>query len=764
MLFAVLSCFALAFIAPWLARLARGAVGWVIAVLPLSLCAYFFSLLPRIAAGEVIVESRPWVPALGVNLTFYLDGLSLLFALLITGIGALIMIYAGGYLAGHEQLGRFYVFILSFMGAMLGLVLTGNLITLFVFWELTSITSYLLIGFKHEDEKSRKSALQALLVTGIGGLVLLAGLIMMALVGGTFEFHELLALENLRDHPYYLGILLLVLVGAFTKSAQFPFHFWLPGAMAAPTPVSAYLHSATMVKAGVYLLARMFPVLGETDPWVFLVTPVGAITMLYGGYLALTKTDFKLILAYSTVSALGTLTLLLGSSLEGAATAAVVFLLAHALYKGAFFMIAGAVDHEAGTREVDALGGLYRAMPISAGVALLAAVSLAGFGPVLSFIGKEMVLEVVLETEWARLVLTPAVVIGGALFVAVAAIVSLRPFFGQMRPTPKHPHEAPPSMWLGPGLLAVLGFVLGLVPVLVAETVVAPAAAAILGEPVAISLYLWHGFNTALLLSITSVILGLLLFYAWDTWRRFTAGLEAVLSWGPERLYFLSLDGLNWTAQTQTRILQNGVLRYYFLTILGTMVVLVGGAFMARGGLNFQLELADILFYEWVLAGLMLMGALLAVVTTSRLTALIALGVVGFAVALTYILFAAPDVAMTQLFVETLTVILVAIILVYLKEFRAISTPATKLRDAAIALASGAVLTTLLLAVIELPFDFTIPQYFAEMSVPLAHGRNIVNVILVDYRALDTLGEIGVLVVAGMGVYALLKLRLGRGK
>nr|MDQ3396786.1 Na(+)/H(+) antiporter subunit A [Deinococcota bacterium] len=437
MLVAVLSCFIVAFLAPWLAAMAGRAVGWLLALLPMSLFVYFLSLVPRVSAGEEIVESLPWVPALDVSLSFYLDGLSLLFALLISGIGTLIMIYAGGYLKGHPGIGRFYLFILAFMGSMLGLVLTGNLVTLFVFWELTSLTSYLLIGFNHESEASRKAALQALLVTGLGGLVMLAGFVMIALIGGSLEFTTVLGQGDLlREHPLYLAVLLLVLAGAFTKSAQFPFHFWLPSAMEAPTPVSAYLHSATMVKAGVYLLARMSPVLAGTEAWFYIVTTFGAVTMLVGGYLALTKTDLKRVLAYSTVSALGTLVLLLGLASPAAATAAIVFLLAHALYKGAFFMLAGAVDHETGTRNILTLGGLRRVMPLTAAIALLAAVSLAGFGPVFSFIAKELLLEAVLEVERARFILLPAVVLAGALFVAVAAIVGIRPFFGALKATP----------------------------------------------------------------------------------------------------------------------------------------------------------------------------------------------------------------------------------------------------------------------------------------------------------------------------------------
>jgi multicomponent Na+:H+ antiporter subunit A len=403
MLAAVFSSFGAALAAPWLHRVTRGATAPLLALLPASLLIYFASFAGRIAKGERVTVSYAWAPNLGVNLSFALDGLSLLFALLICGIGALVVIYAGGYLAGHHQLGRFYAFLLLFMASMLGLVLADNLLLLFVFWELTSISSFLLIGFDHEQEASRAAALQALLVTGGGGLALFAGMILLGLAGDSFELSTLLARGDMvRGDTRYLPILLLVVAGAFTKSAQVPFHFWLPGAMAAPTPVSAYLHSATMVKAGVYLLARLSPILGETATWTAIVAPVGAITMLLGGVIALYQTDLKRILAYSTISALGTLVLLLGLGTAAAITAAIVFLFAHALYKGALFMVAGALDHETGTRDVEQLGGLRRAMPVTAVVAALAAVSLAGFGPVVSFIGKELLLEAVLAGGSAR--------------------------------------------------------------------------------------------------------------------------------------------------------------------------------------------------------------------------------------------------------------------------------------------------------------------------------------------------------------------------
>jgi multicomponent Na+:H+ antiporter subunit A len=763
MLFAVLSGFGLALGAPWIERLARAATGWLLALLPLGLTLYFATFIGRVAGGMTVSATYSWVPALGVNLSFYLDGLSLLFALLILGIGALILIYAGGYLGTHRHLGRFYAFLLLFMAAMLGLVLADNLFTLFVFWELTSISSFLLIGFSHQREESRAAATQALLVTGGGGLALLAGLIMLGIAGGSFELSTLLGRgDALRGHPLYLPILLLVLAGAFTKSAQVPFHFWLPSAMEAPTPVSAYLHSATMVKAGVYLLARVSPILGGTGTWISIVTVVGAATMLTGGVLALYQTDLKRILAYSTISALGMLVLLLGLGTEGAIAAAVVFLLAHALYKGALFMVAGALDHETGTRDVELLGGLWRAMPITAAVTGLAAVSLAGFGPVLSFIGKELALEAVLDSESLSALLTSAVVISGALFVTVAAIVGIRPFFGDLRPTPKHPHEAPPSMWLGPALLAFAGLAFGLLPTLV-EPIVGSAASAILGQPEVVDLALWHGLNLPLALSVVSVVAGLGLFLAWNPLRHATSWLARVFGWGPSRWYRLALDGMYTLARSLTRLLQSGYLRVYLQIIIVTAVGLVGSTLVSRGGVPVALVWADVRFYEAGLAVLILLAAAMAVRAPGRLTTVAALSVVGYGVSLLYILYGAPDLAMTQILVETLTVILFVLVFYHLPRFSRLSSVATRARDGIIALTTGGLIMLLVLAVTAEPTDTTIAKYYAEQSLPLAHGRNIVNVILVDFRGFDTLGEITVLSVAAIGVYALLKLRPSKG-
>jgi multicomponent Na+:H+ antiporter subunit A len=583
MLVAVLSGFVLAGLAPLVTMIGRKATGWILALLPLGLFIYFGSFIGPVSAGAVIAEARPWVPTLGISLSFYLDGLSLIFALIITGIGSLVIIYGGGYLAGDRQISRFYVYILMFMASMLGVVLADNVITLFVFWELTSVSSFLLIGYYHEQADSRAAALQALLVTGAGGLALLAGLTIMALVGGSWEISELLNRgEILANSALYPAILGLVLAGAFTKSAQFPFHFWLPNAMAAPAPVSTYLHSATMVKAGIYLLARLSPALGNTGAWLYLVTGFGVVTMLLGAYIAWQQTDLKRILAYSTVSALGLLTMLLGLGDEHAIEAAIVFLVVHSLYKGSLFMVAGTVDHETGMRFIDRLGGLRRLMPITATAAVLAALSMSGVPLFLGFIGKELIYEATLEGEVAWQVLTASAVLANILTIVAAGLVTVRPFFGKLAPTPKPPHEAPVSMWLGPIILAGLGLLLGLISIEaialnIDKALVSPAVSAVLAEPTVVSLHLFPDeLSLVLLLSAITIAGGIGVYLVRDRLYRAVQPLSMVTRWGPERWYAWTLDGMMILARYQTRLLQSGYLRYYLMTVILTTVIMAG--------------------------------------------------------------------------------------------------------------------------------------------------------------------------------------------
>jgi multicomponent Na+:H+ antiporter subunit A len=740
----------------------RKITGWIISILPLSLFIFFSNQIPHIASGEPFTISIHWVPSLNINLSFHLDGLSLLFSLLVTGIGTFIIIYGSGYLQDHKNIAQFYLYTILFMVSMLGVVLSDNIFSLFVFWELTSLSSFLLIGFENEKEKARSAALQALLVTSLGGLALLAGLILLSQVGGSTELSELANFANsIKVNPLYLPILLLILTGAFTKSAQVPFHFWLPNAMEAPTPVSAYLHSATMVKAGVYLLARLYLSLGGTAAWFTILTIVGVSTMLVGAYLAFNHTEIKRILAYSTISSLGTMVLLIGLGVNGAVKAAVVFLLAHALYKGALFMIAGAIYKKTGTLNLDQLGGLWRFMPITMVITGLAAISLSSIGPVLSFIGKEMIFETVLAIPKLWFILTLVSVISAGVSVAVALNLFILPFFRNSTSTPNLPKDPSFSLLLGPGLLALSGFFLGLFPGTISNTIVQPAIFSILGEHYSGPIALWHGFNPSLALSGAALVLGIIFYRKWVVWRKSTSSLEVYLKRGPSWFYDRSIESLHSFANSQTNFLQSGHLSNYLLTIIFITVLLVGYPLLFRTSLLPLPSWSEIRFYEAGLAMLIIAATVAAIIMRSRLAAVAALGVVGYGVALIFTFFGAPDLAMTQVMIETLTVILLVLVLYHLPGFAILSTRRERIRDAILAMAAGGLMTLFILLGTSIQVFPSISNYYIENSVTLAHGRNIVNIILVEFRALDTLGEITVLSLAGVGVFALLKLRLG---
>lgn len=761
MLLAVLSGYLLAIVAPALHRITGRYIGWTLAVLPASLAAYFASLIPAVQANGSLLFEFTWMPGLGVNLDFLVDGLSLTFALLISGIGTFILIYAGAYLAGHKYLARFFVIMLSFMASMLGLVLSDNLFSIFVFWELTSITSYMLIGFNHEDVQARKCALQGLFVTVAGGLALMAGLILLALMSSSYSLSEILSSDlALHEHALYTGAVICILAGCFTKSAQVPFHFWLPNAMAAPTPVSAFLHSATMVKAGIYLMARLNSSMGEGELWSNALMLFGAATMFTGAYLAVSSTGIKKVLAYSTIMALGTLTMLIGVGTELAMTAFICFLVAHSLYKGALFMIAGALDHETGTKDITLMGGLRKTMPVTATIACLAALSLAGLPPLFGFIAKELLFESLLDAPlWSTGLITVAV---GAsiLIVGVAGLVAIKPFFGKTGNTPKKPHEAPFGMLIGPAVLSLLALIFGLVPFLPEGALLQTAVASVLGSTVETDLALWHGVNLPLMLSAGSLIVGVSLLAGWS---RFQPALYAINTFagrfGPEAGYFKFMEGITTVAAWQTRVLQNGVLGLYLLLLVAVTFGLTGYTLLTHHGINLTLDLTDSHFYEWGIALLLVAAAIFASATHSRLGSVASMGVLGFAVALTFILFSAPDLGITQLLVETLTVILLVLVLFKLPEFVNLSSPFERYRDLAVAVFAGLVMTLLILASLDVQYFDTISSYYVENSGTLGHGRNIVNVILVDFRALDTLGEIFVLSLAALGVLSMIKLK-----
>lgn len=760
----VLSGFVLAVLAPWLNRIAGRHAGLLLASLPAALFAYFLGLLSPVTSGTSVTELTKWVPSLGVNLSFHVDGLSLIFCLLITGVGAAVIAYTGAYMPKHHQLGHLQAYLLAFMASMLGLVLSDNILALFVFWELTAITSYLLIGFNHEEAKSRDSALQAMLVNGMGGLCLLAGVILLGGIGGTLSIQELIpSADAIRAHPHYLAALLLVLMGAFTKSAQFPFHFWLPGAMAAPSPVSAYLHSATMVKAGVYLLLRLTPVLGGTPEWVAIIAPVGALTMLIGAVMAFFRTDLKQILAYTTVSMLGALVMLVGLNTEDSIAAAMVLLIVHSMYKGTLFLVTGSVDHGAGTREIGSLGGLREAMPITAIAASLAALSMAGLPPMLGFVSKELWYESALHLSSGSLLVVVASVVANGLGFALAGIVAYSVFFGEAKHPDAHPHDPPLAMSAGPLLLASISLLAGLLPALAIEPLTGAALTAVGVDSSTYHLALWHGLNPAFGLSLLTVALGAGIYVKRNQIRRGLNGFGWLGAFGPQRVYEQSLAKSIAYASFQTHLLQSGYLRSYVMVVVLTTALMVSLSVTWGELQSIAIPAFDVRVHEALLAVVILGSAAMMVRIRSILAAVAALGVVGYGVALMFYMFSAPDLAMTQLAVETLSVILFVLVLWGLPEAKALSSRRARIRDGIVALTAGGLMTLFLLVVLSAPFQSRLAGYFNENSALQANGRNVVNVILVDYRAFDTMGEITVLAVAAIGVYALLKIRKREG-
>ena len=757
----ILSPFVLAVLAAWLVGRRPHRAG-LLAVWPALMAVRFGGEMRRAMAGGGHVVELPWAPSLGLSLSFNLDGLGLLFALLITGIGALIVLYASRYLEGHAQAGRFYASLFAFMGAMLGVVLSNNILTLFVFWELTGFTSYLLIGFDHERAAARAAALQALIVTGAGGLALLAAGVLLMAVAGTTELSMMAAARtSIVASPFYAAIAVLILLAAFTKSAQVPFHFWLPNAMEAPTPVSAYLHSATMVKAGVYLIARMTPVVGSTALWTTAVATAGAATMLVGAYRAVQETDLKRILAYSTLSALGVLTMLLGVGTREAIVAALVYLVAHAGYKGALFLVAGAIDHETGTRDISVLSGLRGAMPMTALAGGAAAISMAGVPLTLGFAGKDAAYEALLHaTDWYPWLL--ALIVGASILLGLAGLLAgVLPFVGNGGPATEV-HDPRWPLWLPPLTLATLGLAAGFAPSLL-NGPLSTAAAAIAGEPVEVALRVWHGLTPALLLSVLTLA-GVGLAYMART------GLRTRM-WTPRRgaedAYNAALRSLDRVSHVIAPPLHSASLRTYVRVIVVTSIVVGGAALATDPGLGSAVPRTRIAAHDVLIVCLIIGGAGGATFARSTMSAVLSLGAVGYGVAMMFLSFGAPDLAMTQFSVETLTVLIYVLVFRHFRELGAFSPLLVRLRDGVIAIAIGLFIGALLLSVATTETAAGLKGYFAEFGPTLGHGRNIVNVILVDFRGFDTLGEISVLSTAAIGVRGLLRLaddrRFGSG-
>ncbi|NNE80141.1 MAG: monovalent cation/H+ antiporter subunit A [Silicimonas sp.] len=737
--------------------------------LMVSLAAFLGLLtnLPALLAGEVVTARVDWMPTLGLNFTLMLDGLGFFFAFLILGIGLLIISYARHYLSRDDHMGEFFTYLLLFQGAMVGIVLSDNILLLLVFWELTSLSSFLLIGYWKHLPEGRQGARMALAVTGMGGLAMIAGMLILGQIVGSYDLSVILQnREAIQADPMYVPALILILLGCFTKSAQFPFHFWLPHAMAAPTPVSAYLHSATMVKAGIFLMARMWPVLSGTPEWFAIVTTAGLVTMVLGALIALFKHDLKALLAFSTVSHLGLITMLLGTGTAFGAMAAVFHILNHATFKAALFMSAGIIDHEAHSRDIRRLGGLRRLMPVTFAIATLAALSMAGIPLLNGFLSKEMMLEeanhtVLFGSYW----LVPVLATFGALLSAAYSFRLIgHTFLGPVRDDyPSAPHDPGPGMWLPPAFLVVPVVVIGVAPFL-AEPFVRLVTASVLGEAAALPdahLKIWHGLVPALYMSVIAVVGGLLLMgvfkpllRVWETAPR------------PEaKVIFESIvDASVATARGLVLTLHNGAFtRYASITVLA--ILGLGYHAWSTGTLSAptrEMQAAGAV----PIAGLLMLVAAtvgLVVLHRNRFLALIFIGIVGLMVSIGFVFLSAPDLAMTQFTVEVVTIILMLLALNFLPKTTPVESSALRhMRDAGLALAGG-------LAAFSLAFHFMmrdavaipISEFHLANSYKGGGGTNVVNVILVDFRGFDTYGEIIVLGIAALLIFALTETLLG---
>lgn len=792
---AILLPFLFAVCGPLLNRLLpRVHTGWFMLPVPIVLFVYLLSLIPEIASVGTIESTVPWMPSIGVEFAVVVDGLGLLFALLITGIGLLVVIYSIYYLDHkHEKLKPFYVYLMLFMGAMLGLVLSDNLIVLYGFWELTSISSFLLIAFWNKREKSRYGAMKSMVITVCGGLAMFAGFVLLYVMAGTFSIRELIGQASaLAEHPVFLPTILLILLGAFTKSAQFPFHIWLPDAMEAPTPVSAYLHSATMVKAGIYLVARLSPVFAGAALWTWLIAGFGLATLIYGSFRAIKQTDLKAMLAFSTISQLGLIMCLFGLGSAAAfhggtdaytfytkATAAAIFhLLNHAVFKGALFMVVGIVDHETGTRDIRRLGGLMSLMPITFSIAVIGSLSMAGLPPFGGFLSKEMFFTSVLNIRELGLfqietwgVLFPVVAWVASVFTFVySLLLLLRTFTGKLQEgkLDRKPHEAPLGLLLPPVVLVAMVVVLGLFPNLVSHSLIEPAMTAVHaggllpGEQFVVSIYFWHGWTTELFMTMGVVATGVVVYWL----HRRLAVLHEPLAggWSLNGVYNGWLKRMDRLSSRLTGLYMTGSLRHYLMYTFLFLVVAIGTMLFAGGGFRLELEhLAETAFFETAVLTALVVAALSTVFATSRLMAIILTGAAGYMVTLFFVIFRAPDLALTQIIVETVSVALFLLCFYHLPKLKRESTPLRlKLRNGAIALGVGVTMTLVALSVLsegaKLSFE-SISHYFLENSYKLAGGKNVVNVILVDFRGFDTLLEIMVLGVASFGIYALIKIR-----
>jgi multicomponent Na+:H+ antiporter subunit A len=744
------------------------ASGWVLALLPAGLFATLLGLAPTIEAGHAITQTLSWAPSLGVDRSFRLDGFSFLFALLITGIGALVVIYSGAYMSreSNRDRARFFTLILLFMTAMLGAVLSDNLIVVLLFWEATSVLSFLLIGFDAESPSARRAALMSLRVTAAGGLALLAAIILIGATLGSYSLSNAVAhTGDLARSRWIAPIMVGLLLGVFTKSAQFPFHFWLPNAMQAPTPASAYLHSATMVKLGIYLLARFEPLVGAVPYGRDVVVTVAIVTMLVGALQVLRAEHFKSVLAYSTVASLGILVMLIG--LDGpAATAAMVgYILAHALYKATLFFCAGSVLHTTGLSKLRAMGGLARFLPVTAAAAVFASLSMAGLPPFIGFISKEFLFLAQIQSSWDAIPLAAAVLVN-AVIVGAAGVVTLRPFFMGRGRVKEVEHGETPGLLLAPVMLALMGLLVSIEPGWISRAVLRPAAAVVYGAPVEIELSLWHGLTPMLALSLVVMGIGAVIFVFWRPIHLRLRARKSIDRYDAEDGYERIIRIVEVLAAGTARRIQHGHLRGYIQAVLASAAVFVLWGVIAAGRaprLPSVGEMGDWRIGPAAVALIGLAGGLAATRARSLLSTMIAVGLVGLVTALIFMMNGAPDLALTQFAVESLIVVLLAIVLLVLPG-AAPSTRTARQRtlDAAISIVFAALMFVVLLDMGMAPQHTEVSTFYGAQSYLAAFGRNVVNVILVDFRGFDTLGETTVIAHSAIFAWSLLGPRTAR--
>ncbi|MBX3420117.1 MAG: monovalent cation/H+ antiporter subunit A [Pirellulaceae bacterium] len=742
-----------------LARASRKICAVGTAITTLIALTLLVTYTPEVLDGQLIEVGWDWVPQLGLSLDFKLDGLGLLMSGLILGIGLLVILYANAYLEPHEPVGVFYTYLLVFQAAMLGIALSDNALSLVVFWELTSVASFLLIGFWNHLPEGRQGARMALVVTGGGGLALTAGMLLLGGIAGTYDITEIIAHRQLvQDSPWYPLMLACILLGCFTKSAQFPFHFWLPRAMAAPTPVSAYLHSATMVKAGVFLLARLWPVLSGNEYWFYTVTTVGVLTMLLGAALATFQTDLKALMAYSTVSHLGLMTMLLGLQTQAGVVACMFHLLNHAVFKAALFMNVGIIDHGAGTRDINRLGGLVRWMPITAVAGLLAAAANAGLPPLNGFLSKEMMLEEVWNISYLGQPGVVAVVatVAGALAFAYSMRFVINVYFGDRQKLLHEPHGPSPGLAFAPTLLALAALVFGIFPGPIGEPLVESAVqASTAAEPPHLHFHLWHGMTPAVYSSIAAVMVGLLVFGRHgelaNIWKR-----VAVVD--GNRAFHATIDLIVTSCRRLTELLQSGSLPNYLVIML--VATLCGGGVSLLTS-TWQLGTRPLLPVNSLslLMGVVLLVATVAAVVyhKQRIICLLATNVVGLLTCIGFVYLSAPDLALTQIAVEVVTLILILLAMFFLPKQTSNETQVwRRWRDGILSVMGGLGMAALSWAVMRLDIQRDLANYFIDHSLSKAGGANVVNVILVDFRGFDTFSEVAVLSIAALTIYSLL--------